>query len=459
MRGRRHGASVEGSVSGRTESTAGGSVEGAEPRTPDEVVTQKVREESNVGDSPVEGGANPTRPGGARHRLRRVAPFVLVALAAGLLVWYLLLRRPDVPENIVAVSGRVEGDDAAVAAKTSGRIREIKVREGDEVKAGQVVAVLDDEQLRAREEQAESSVAQADARVLRAEQQIAVLEEQLEEGRLAVEQARMDAAGRVRQAEAQVAAAQAQLAQAEATYGQAQYDEEKFTRLVRTGDVPERSGRQAQAAADAQAAVAAAARRQVEAARGALTAARANSVNPGIRSSQAAAIRKQVAQAQTDIDAARAERARSLAQLEEARANRRDLEIVAPFEGTVATRTAEPGEVVSAGTPIVTIVNLGEVYLRAFMPEGEIGRVRVGQPARIFLDSDPSRTVEAYVTRIDPQASFTPENTYFRSDRVRQVFGVRLQLKGGAGFAKPGMPADGEILVQGEHWPSARRVS
>jgi len=63
----------------------------------------------------------------------------------------------------------------------------------------------------------------------------------------------------------------------------------------------------------------------------------------------------------------------------------------------------------------------------------------------------------AVVTRIDPQASFTPENTYFRSDRVKQVVGVKLGLRGAVGFAKPGMPADGEILVEGSVWPPARR--
>ena len=68
--------------------------------------------------------------------------------------------------------------------------------------------------------------------------------------------------------------------------------------------------------------------------------------------------------------------------------------------------------------------------------------------------------VEAVVSRIDPQATFTPENTYFRDDRVKQVVGVKLQLKGGAvGFAKPGMPADGEILVSGGNWPNAGRKS
>jgi HlyD family secretion protein len=394
-----------------------------------------------------------------RRKIARALPFALAVVAAGFLVWYLFLRRPDVPANIVALSGRIEGDDAAVAAKTGGRVREITVREGDEVRAGQVVATLDDEQVRAREEQAQSTLAQAEARVLRAQQQVSVLEEQLEQSRLGVEQARLDAAGRVRQAEGQVAAAQAQLAQAEAAYGQSLYDEERFTRLARSGDVPERSGRQAQAAARSQAAVVAAARRQVDAARGALTVAQANRANPNIRSSQSASVVKQIEQARTDIEAAEAERGRARAQLEEARANRRDLQIVAPFDGTVATRTAEPGEVVAAGTPVLTIVNLGAVYLRAFVPEGEVGRVRAGQRARVYLDSNPEQPVEAYVARIDPQGSFTPENTYFRNDRVRQVFGVRLQLKGAAGFAKPGMPADGEILVVGDRWPAGRRAS
>jgi HlyD family secretion protein len=61
------------------------------------------------------------------------------------------------------------------------------------------------------------------------------------------------------------------------------------------------------------------------------------------------------------------------------------------------------------------------------------------------------------VLRIDPQATFTPENTYFRDDRVKQVVGVKLQLKGAAGFAKPGMPSDAEILTAGDIWPAAGR--
>ncbi|HYY41391.1 MAG TPA: HlyD family efflux transporter periplasmic adaptor subunit [Pyrinomonadaceae bacterium] len=399
---------------------------------------------------------NGAPPASKLKRIVRPVAVLALVLLAGFLFWRFFLRKPDVPPNIIQVTGRVEGDDAAVSAKTAGRIREINVREGDQVTAGQVIAVLDDVQVKAREEGAQSAVEQAEARRQRAEQQIGVLRAQLEQAQLGVAQARADAQGRVHQAEAQVAAAEAQLAQAEAGYSQARYDAEKFTKLAGQGDASERTAVQARTAAEAQRALVQAAHKQVDAARGSLQTARANLVNPQIRSSQASAVEQQIAQAQVDVTAANADIERARAQFREAEANRSDLQIVAPFDGTVATRTAEPGEVVAAGTPIVTIVNLNKVYLRAFVPEGEIGRVKPGQAARVYLDTargGGAQALEAIVERIDPEASFTPENTYFREERVKQVVGVKLALVHAQGFAKPGMPADGEILVEGTVWP------
>jgi HlyD family secretion protein len=394
----------------------------------------------------------------------RRRPLVIVALllvlgAGAFAAWRFALARSAVAPGVIAVSGRIEGDDSAVAAKTTGRIRQLTVREGDRVQAGQVIAVLDDEQVRAREQQAAAAVRQAEARVRLAQHQITVLNEQVRQGEYSIDQARADAQGRVSEAEGRLAAAEAQLAQAEATYAQARWDRDAAARLFQRELVAEQEVRRAQMSEEAQAAVVAANRKQVEAARGTLTAAKANLVNPAIRSSQVAAIQGQILQAQADIAAAQADAERARAQLEEARANRQDLQVLAPFAGTVATRTAEPGEVVMAGTPVITLVNLSEVYLRAFVPEGQIGRVSVGQPARVYLDSAPGTPIEASVSRVDPQASFTPENTYFREDRVKQVVGVKLQLRGAVGFAKPGMPADGEILVEGSDWPTrqARR--
>jgi HlyD family secretion protein len=387
----------------------------------------------------------------------RILVILAIVVTAGFLLWWFLIRQPPLPHGVIALSGRIEGDDATIAAKTSGRIREINVREGDPVKAGAVIAILDEEQAAAREQQARSASDEAETRVTRAQEQIPVLEEQLKQAQLGEQQAKVDAEGRVRQAEAQVAAAEANLSQSQAAYEQAQYDVERFTKLAKTGDVPDRQREQARTTAQAQAAVVESTKKQVAAAHGALTTARANLQNPPIRSSQGAAIQKQIKQANADVVVAQADAERARAQLKESQANRADLTIVAPFDGTITTRSAEPGEVVTPGTAIVTMVDLSKIYLRGFVPEGDIGKVKLDQPARIYLDSSPKTPVDAVVSRIDPAVSFTPENTYFRDERVKQVVGVKLLIQNPNGAAKPGMPADGEILVEGSAWPRGTR--
>ncbi|HJP92134.1 MAG TPA: HlyD family efflux transporter periplasmic adaptor subunit [Pyrinomonadaceae bacterium] len=392
-----------------------------------------------------------------RSRFRQYLPgllFIVVLAGAAYLFWRIFLAGSGAPENVITLSGRIEGDSSAVAPKLSGRIVEIRVREGDTVNAGDVIAVLDDEQIRAREDQARAAVADAEAKAEAAQAQIAVLQEQLRQSELLAEQARTDALGRVHQAESEVVAAQAELAKQEAAYRLADFDRQAYTRLAATGAVSERKGKEAMSTAEQQTAAVDAARRRVESARGSLLVAKASLTNPSIRASQAGANRKQIAQQQKEIASATAKLDQAKAQLAEAQANRQDLNITAPFNGTVTTRTAEPGEVVTAGTTIITLLDLSKVYLRGFVPEGQIGKVKLDQPARIYLDSNPNQPLEAYVSRIDPEATFTPENTYFRDERVKQVVGVKLQLKSGIGFAKPGMPADGEILVQGNEWPS-----
>jgi HlyD family secretion protein len=393
---------------------------------------------------------------GSRGKFMRVAALLIVVIAA-IVIWRVFFSTPKVPESIVQLSGRIEGDDSAVSPKTSGRILEIRFREGAEVRAGAVIAVLDDQQVRAREEQARAALAGAQARSNFARAQIAILQEQLRGSELEAEQSKVDSQGRVRQAEAELAAAKAELAQQEASYKLALFDKEAYTRLAKTGAVSERQGQQSVSTADQQAASVGASRRRVEAAQGALTTAKANLTNPGIREAQVSATTKQMIQQQAEIANAAAASRQAQFELAEAEANRTDLIVRAPFDGTVITRSAEPGEVVTAGTAIVTLLDLSKVYLRGFIPEGQIGKVKLGQAARVYLDSNPDRPVDAYVLRIDPQAAFTPENTYFRDDRVKQVVGVKLGLKGSVGFAKPGMPADGEVLVQGDAWPEHKR--
>jgi HlyD family secretion protein len=142
--------------------------------------------------------------------------------------------------------------------------------------------------------------------------------------------------------------------------------------------------------------------------------------------------------------------------------SKKDLNVLSPLDGVVTARSMEPGAVVSNQTTIMTIVDPKNIYLRGFIPEGDIGRVRVGQTSKIFLDSAPDKPLKGKVIAIDPQASFTPENVYFQKDRVKQVVGIRIQVENPAGCfnpdrpyaqsnlpcAKIGMPADAEIRLQ-----------
>ena len=403
-------------------------------------------------------GTPPTEDKPGKSRATRIVLIAAIVIAA-LAVWKLFFAPPSLPNSIIALSGRIEGDDSAVAPKTSGKILEITVREGDTVTAGQVIARLDDAQVRAREDAARAALTNAQANGRAARDQIGVLQETLLQNRLQAGQSTTDADGRVRQAQADLTAAEADLTQQQAALRLAEFNRDAYARLAKTGAVSQQQGLQAEVQADQQAAVVAATQRRVESARGALTMAQANLENPKIRVSQVAGTERQIAQQQSTIAATKAETQQAQAQLAQAEADRADLTLLAPFAGTVLTRAAEPGEVVQAGTAIVSLLDLSKVYLRGFIPEGEIGKVKVGQPAHVFLDSNSKQALDGYVLRIDPQATFTPENTYFRDDRVKQVVGVKVQLTQGIGFAKPGMPADGEILTSGNTWPPHKRAA
>src|SRR5882672_7482593 len=189
------------------------------------------------------------------RRRKPVLLILLVLIASGIVIWRLAFTAAKAPDSVLTLSGRIEGDDSAIAPKTSGRIAEIRFREGDSVKAGETIAILDDEQLRSREEQARAALVASEARERAARSQLAALEEQLEQSQIQVGQAKTDADGRVRQAEADLSGTEAELAQQEASLKLALFDRDAYTRLAQTGAVSERQGKQAIATAEQQEAV------------------------------------------------------------------------------------------------------------------------------------------------------------------------------------------------------------
>ena len=345
------------------------------------------------------------------------------------------------------VSGRIDGDTVDLSAKRPGRVMEITVREGDSVEAGQVLAVLSSDQDEARFDQQKALVLSDEKKLQQLKRQLATYAERVRQAQIYEEQAQADAPGRVKEAEANLATSKAALAKSEAELKQHRADAERYAPLAKLGAVSEQVVDQYQTQLKVSEAAVDASRKQVAASQASLQVAQAQLENPRIKAAdrltlerQTDEVKAQIASAQADIQAGQAELRRIEADLS-------DLKILAPIAGTILTRAAEPGRVVASGQTVLTMVDLNKLYLRGFVPEGYVGKVKVGQPAEIYLDSNPKEAIPAQVIRIDPQAMFTPENTYFKDDRVKQVMGVKLGLKGGYGFAKPGMPADGQIQI------------
>jgi HlyD family secretion protein len=131
-----------------------------------------------------------------------------------------------------------------------------------------------------------------------------------------------------------------------------------------------------------------------------------------------------------------------------------EMTVRAPTAGTVLVRTIERGEWVQPGTPLFSMVDLNQLYLKIYVPEPDIGKIVHGQPARVHIDAFPKRFFPARVSKIASEAEFTPKNVETREERVKLVFAVELALDDNPGGAlKPGMPADAVVrLEDGPEW-------
>ncbi len=363
----------------------------------------------------------------------------------GLAAWIWVGRSG--PEAL-RLSGRIEGYETDVGARIGGRVAQVTVREGNAVVPGQLLVRLDDDEIQAQLRGARARVAAALQQERDARVQIQVAESRIQESQLNRSQAEQDNRGRLYQAQANLATAEARLQEGQARLRLARVTLARTEQLTKLGATSRQSLDQDRSAYESAVASVHALAKEVEAVRGALTLARTSTYNPAIRGAQLSALRQQLLQSRAQLQASAAEVRVALAAEQQIRAQMAYLSIRSPIGGVVIARSIEPGAVVINGRTLLTLLDPGTVYLRGFIPEGDIGHVRAGQAARVFLDSDPERPLAARVAQIDAQASFTPENIYFQKDRVRQAFGVKLAITDPAGYAKPGMPADAEILTR-----------
>ncbi len=414
---------------------------------------------------------------------RRIAWVALAAVAAVVLAWegwgrYTEWKRA----GRLFASGWVEATQVEVGPKIPGRVIRLRADEGSQVRAGQVLAEMEPQESQAQVDQARAGVVAAEARVTQAEEAVTTLQ-QVADAQVAQARAQVSSAEtRVPQAEttlaiqerttqqataaaqAQVSAAEAQVAAAAAARAKARDDLRRAKDLLAQGAVAKQDLDAAQAAYDAAVAQERSAEAGVRLARAGLASAQANEMQVAIAQQGVHAARSDLAQAQAGLKNAlsgytliaqrRQDLAAVRAALAQARANLRYLEVVAahntitsPLDGVVLTKNIQAGEVVAAGTSIFTVIDPKDIWLRVYIPEDQIGRVRLDQRVRVTVDTFPNRIFEGRVIEISSKAEFTPVNVQSKEDRVKLVFGVKIRLDNPAGSLKAGMPADAEILV------------
>ena len=133
--------------------------------------------------------------------------------------------------------------------------------------------------------------------------------------------------------------------------------------------------------------------------------------------------------------------------------------IRAPIAGTLLTKGIEPGELAATGRTIGVLAEIAHLELKVYISESEIGRIKLGDPARVRVDAFPDRYFEATVARADTRAQFTPKDVHMPDERARLVFGVTLAVNNPEGYLKPGMPSDAWIRWQTDAaWPPTLTV-
>jgi HlyD family secretion protein len=347
------------------------------------------------------------------------ASLTLAVCALGLIVWKMV--SDDTHPGLLAASGRIEGRITMVTPKTSGRVNEINADEGQQVTKEALLATLEDEALHERVRSAKEHRDALDHRLEAAETDLTTLRQQVK-----LEIAR---------AESALEEARAKSAKSRAAYVQAKKDAQRYKELVEKRVISQ----QLAESADLKAVTEKNAWLEAEA-----------GLARTERELALAQLGEQKITAQVaELKALHCQANQAAAALAEQQSYVQELSIRSPLQSTILTRNVELGERVNPGTPLFTLVDLNKLYLKVYVPEPDIGKVRLGALARIYVDAFPERHFDARVSKVASRAEFTPKSVETREERVKLVFAVELSVaENPGGVLKPGMPADAVIRWQ-----------
>jgi HlyD family secretion protein len=382
-------------------------------------------------------------------RPKRVWLILAVVAVVIVATFFWLLANSRKSSRPIRISGNIEVTDAELSFKISGRVDARLVDEGQRVKASQTVALLDSKELSQEVNLSKAGFEAAKAAL--AELEAGSRPEEIAEAQAATSQAKarldeLEAGSRPQE----VAAAEAAYQSAQADAARLADDFNRYSGLYKKQLVSTQQYDAARTASEIAQGRAREAKEQMDL------------VKEGPRQEDIAQARASYAQSEQryalvrkgprreDIEQARArlEQARQSLGVAETRLGYATL--VSPMSGVVLSKSVEPGEFVSAGTPVVTVADLENIWLRGYVNETDLGRVKLGRGARVTTDTYPGKAYEGRVSFISSEAEFTPKSVQTEKVRVRLVYRIKVAIKNPKMELKPGMPADAEILVGDE---------
>src|SRR5690348_6404790 len=388
---------------------------------------------------------------------RRVILVLVIVSAAGIAV-YAYRDAHRRPSDRIVVSGNIELTEVNIAFKTAGRLVERTVDEGDAVKRGQIIARLDRDQLAAQRDResaglqsSEDQLAQARtslewqratyaADVEQRKADVAAMEAKLAEMKNGSRpQEKLDARAAVEAAASQVDRTKRDWDRAQTLYknddiSTAQYDQ--FRTAWENADAALKSAKEREALVlagprveqiNAQAA-------QVDRARAALKMSEANGL--------------EIRRREQELNTRKAEAARSKASLSLIDTQISDTTAVSPVDGVVLVKSADVGEILAPGTTVVTVGDIDHPWLRGYVNETDLGRVKLGGKARITTDAYPKKDYWGRVSFIASEAEFTPKQIQTQQERVKLVYRIKIDVDNRQHELKSNMPADAEIVLE-----------
>jgi HlyD family secretion protein len=355
---------------------------------------------------------------------KRIFFVILVAVILGGTTVYATWFRRD---NALEGSGTVEARDIRVGSKVGGRIDKVLVREGDRVEPGQTLIAFDDRELLASLEQSRAAAEKA---------RRGYRPEEIAEARAAAAGAKADYLLRLNgYRKEDVAAAKSEVERATADEVRARLDFQRYDALAQKDLV----SKQQRDTAEANWKMALAQQQNFQH--------KLDELERGYRPEEIASAEAHYHETLATLEKFErgnrpedVELAKAAYAYDEARF--RERQVTAPSAAVVEVLDVRPGDIIAPNTPVATLLERDQIYVRIYIPETELGRVGVGQKAEVRVDSFPKTVFDGVVEQINQQAEFLPRNVQTREERVHQVFGVKIRINDPAGHVLAGMAAD-----------------